>query len=264
MINYILDNDAEADRLEAQACQPHYDVSSEFRDTKFERNETILDAGCGSGVASRYLATRFAAFVLGMDYSMNRLKEASLLSKTLGVKYIQADLLNCCFLKENQFDKIICRFVLQHNPSKVREIIESFLPLIKPSGKLIIIDVSHAVLYLDGGSPDFKCYLSKVRNYLLESKLFNGDVSKIIRSMTIPTGLQMESELVLEEYFSSDQRTLEAKVADQRLAFSRKAVDHLFEQDYSYDQWACDYIGNLLDSTNEYFFKRHIFTYTKL
>ncbi|MEW6376533.1 MAG: class I SAM-dependent methyltransferase [Thermodesulfobacteriota bacterium] len=73
----------------------------------------ILDAGCGNGYLSRYLA-RMGANVIGVDFSKKLLKKALLYNRTerLNVKYLQKDISSQLDLNM-VFDRIISHNVIQ-------------------------------------------------------------------------------------------------------------------------------------------------------
>jgi tRNA A58 N-methylase Trm61 len=56
-MGYELEHHTEFDRLEKQATIATYDYRSELSGLQIENGAVILDAGCGSGVVSRYLAS---------------------------------------------------------------------------------------------------------------------------------------------------------------------------------------------------------------
>ena len=77
-MGYALESKTEFERLEHQSTFPKYDYKKELEGfTTLSPGSTVLDAGCGSGVVSRYLATSNPnANVIGCDFSKQRVELA--------------------------------------------------------------------------------------------------------------------------------------------------------------------------------------------
>lgn len=100
----------------------------------------ILDAGCGSGIYSRLLASK-GAIVTGVDISKEMLKIAKNESEGINnIKYVQANLYELPF-KSNSFDLIICTYVLE-NIEKLEAVFSEFSRVLKNKSHLIF-SISH-------------------------------------------------------------------------------------------------------------------------
>lgn len=141
--HYALENKNEASRLEEQAHSTHLSFQNELNHFKFNPGWHILDAGCGSGIVSRHLAsTTRGVQVEGCDLSEDRIQAAKEAASDLkNVAYVRANL-SALPYENNKFDCVICRYVLEHVTAKNRkEIYREFLRVLKPGGSLYVIDV---------------------------------------------------------------------------------------------------------------------------
>jgi ubiquinone/menaquinone biosynthesis C-methylase UbiE len=120
-MEYALESDAEFERLERQSTYPKYDYRSELAGIVVGARARILDAGCGSGVVSRYLARHHAdCTVVGCDESEDRIARAAELARDLpNLRFRQGDICAMSFAASS-FDLIFCRYVLQHCLRQVR------------------------------------------------------------------------------------------------------------------------------------------------
>lgn len=99
---------------------------------------TLLDAGCGMGLASLYWSTKFKK-VLGVDLDKAKIKQAKLIAKDnkIGnIKFKSADLLKNNFTNE-RFDIAICFEVIEHVKDH-KKLIHTLSKRIKKTGKIII------------------------------------------------------------------------------------------------------------------------------
>lgn len=145
---YVLEHPGEVDRLERQSALPAYDYQRELEGIDVNEGARVLDAGCGSGVVSRYLASRFPKTrIIACDYSAPILHEARERSKGIGnLSFEEKDLLNLGF-ENSQFDLIVSRYVLHHQScERQKRILAELVRVLKPAGKLIVIDVDGIIL----------------------------------------------------------------------------------------------------------------------
>jgi 2-polyprenyl-3-methyl-5-hydroxy-6-metoxy-1,4-benzoquinol methylase len=97
-----------------------------------------LDAGCGTGTISRWLARERGASVIALDASERMLAHAAKIS---GVEYILGDV-TCSGLPDGSFDGILCSSVLEYLPDPAVALRE-FRRLIRPGG-IILLSVPNA------------------------------------------------------------------------------------------------------------------------
>jgi SAM-dependent methyltransferase len=96
------------------------------------RGQTWMDAGCGTGTISRWLAAERGASVLAIDGSANMLAHAL---GAEGVEYRKADVV-CTGFPAASFDGIVCSSVLEYLVSP-EAALKEFYRLLKPGGVLL-------------------------------------------------------------------------------------------------------------------------------
>jgi SAM-dependent methyltransferase len=160
---YVLENPHEFERLDAQSHLPAYDYIQELSKLTVESKSRVLDAGCGSGIVSHYLALQNPNIdVFGCDVSTERVAQAEQKYQNLpNLKFFCADLLH---LDLNQkFDVIVCRYVLSHfNSIKGLKILENFKKHLNPRGKLYLVDVDGLFVNIFPKSPFLNRCLDKI------------------------------------------------------------------------------------------------------
>ncbi len=163
-MKYSMEAAIEAERLEEQVFQSNYSLADELSRFKFSPNEIILDAGCGTGVLSRFLAEqRKVKKIHGIDFSDLRLKQAEKLSRGStkdAVSFYRQDLGNLEAKFHGQYDTVICRYVLEHcdNPVKVLTELRKSL---KPGGRLIGFDLDGVFLNLYSQNAKLNAYMEE-------------------------------------------------------------------------------------------------------
>lgn len=102
----------------------------------------VLDAGCGVGGTSRYLASRLGAGVLGLTLSPVQKEIADTLSgDCASVRFSVADATQTGF-KEGSFDLVWALESCEHMPSK-RAFLEESARLLRPGGRLVVATWCH-------------------------------------------------------------------------------------------------------------------------
>ena len=94
-------------------------------------SQSILDAGCGTGLVGEVLHSMGYVYLEGLDYSREMLDEAG--KKGVYIRRIQADLTLPLDIPDNSFDAIICvgTFTYGHVTS---EAFSEFIRITKPGG----------------------------------------------------------------------------------------------------------------------------------
>jgi ubiquinone/menaquinone biosynthesis C-methylase UbiE len=142
-MSYALEHRAEFDRLEKQSTLEPYDYKSELAGISIREGASILDAGCGSGIVSRYLATQHPnSPVVGCDFSQPRVQQAQEAADSIeNLSFEQQDLRKLTY-PPNEFDLVISRYVIEHQiPRDLTSVIAEMARVLKPGGSLLIIDV---------------------------------------------------------------------------------------------------------------------------
>lgn len=166
MSNYILENASEFERLEKQSQNKFYDFESELRDFHPKANGVILDAGCGSGVVSRYLVRKFPeSQVVGCDFSDIRVKQAGRFSGHIqNLTFQREDLMQLSF-EEGTFDHVILRYVAQHQShSDLKHIFSEIHRVLKVGGSIHVVDADGFLFNLFPVDPAVESMMMKIRN----------------------------------------------------------------------------------------------------
>jgi len=136
----------------------------------FPRNYHMLEVGCGTGNALRYLESAASGgTVLGMDLFEDGLRFAR---RRVSCPLVQADILQPPF--ERQFQLIGLFDVLEHLPDDDK-ILSDIYRLLAPEGRLLITVPAHQMLwsYFDEASHHFRRYSKSDLSARLEAAGFD-------------------------------------------------------------------------------------------
>ncbi len=115
-----------------------------FEKIQFSPGDTVLDAGCGIGGASRLLAKQWQCNVTGIDLADRFIEAAQFLTHCTGLEkkitFEQGSVLDLPY-EDQTFDAVLCQHILmniQNKPLAIRE----FFRVLKKGGRLILHEVT--------------------------------------------------------------------------------------------------------------------------
>jgi SAM-dependent methyltransferase len=116
-----------------------YEMTKMFEGIKFNKNETILDLGCGEG-SLLFMLSKYVKKGVGVEILPHCVKDANLKAQELKGKMNTQ--FYCQKLEEikfpvNTFDKVVSFSVIEHIPNYL-EIFEETYNILKPGGQFII------------------------------------------------------------------------------------------------------------------------------
>lgn len=120
----------------------------EFIDAR--ASDTVLDAGCGTGVNLQLLAEK-VQHIFAMDYSDGAIKRCGRRTRERGISNVslfQSTVTNLP-IRSQAIDRIICMSVLQYvDDNNARRALREFARVLRPDGELILHVKNLASLYL--------------------------------------------------------------------------------------------------------------------
>ncbi|MDH4467091.1 MAG: class I SAM-dependent methyltransferase [Bacteriovoracaceae bacterium] len=158
--SYQLDNPSETLRLEQQAKSKTFSLEDEIQSLNITMNENdrIIDIGCGTGLLSRFLCQKYlekniSCSISGIDISTNLLNDAERENKKLPstskIQLFQQSIVG--EMNIGLFNKIFCRYILQHLPSiELRyHAIKNIIKLASESSEIFLIESFGAMSHFD-------------------------------------------------------------------------------------------------------------------
>jgi ubiquinone/menaquinone biosynthesis C-methylase UbiE len=144
------DADNEIYRLEDQARVRWPQEVIVLRNAGVSAGKSIADIGCGPGIITELLANEVdvSGLVLGVEKNerlFNLAKNRT--SHYSQVQIINNDACNLMEVRDNSFDFAYARFILQHISDPLTLLCES-LRILKPGGKLVVMDVDDSLFHL--------------------------------------------------------------------------------------------------------------------
>ena len=145
-----------------------YKIILKTFDKYIDKNEKILDIGCGAGSLAFYYASK-GNKVVGIDISGSAIESAKKSAKLLKLKNIEFEVMNfpTQALRE-KFDRVICSEVIEHLEDDTLAL-DKIYKLLKPHGKAIITTPSkNAPLHRLGYAKNFDIRVGHLRRYTME------------------------------------------------------------------------------------------------
>lgn len=154
------DNDAELDRLIAQATVAWPIESAVLDRHAIGDARSILDLACGPGAVTRRIASKVPnARVVGVDLNPLLLDRAERDRRRDGddrVRFVEADCRRLPFA-DDTFDFVYARFLFQHLADPADALLEA-RRVLRPGGRLLIVDVDDRDLRTEPRLPEFDSF----------------------------------------------------------------------------------------------------------
>jgi SAM-dependent methyltransferase len=154
-----------ATRLEARGQNPRFQAMlTEYLDAmRIDAARSLLDLGCGTGVAARAIARRkgFTGKITGIDLSAGLLRVAERLSTTEGVgeriQFVVGDTRRLA-IPDEAFDAVVAHTVISHVDDP-RLALKEVARVVRRGGTIGIFDGDYASITFDHPDPaKGKCY----------------------------------------------------------------------------------------------------------
>lgn len=261
-MSYVLESQNEFDRLEYQSTLPMYNFRNELKAVVARDHDTILDAGCGSGIVTRYLASlNPKAQIIGCDAATDRLEQTQkICEQHRNIQIVRENLTQLSF-HNNTFDKVICRYVLQHLAPKDRDkTLSELLRVLKPGGTLHIVEADGAFYSLYPQPPFIEKCLKKM------DKLFPVDlwIGRKLPSILIKSGFSKEVEYeICASQFVGNNLSEEIEMNRARFESALPALTSVFGSEQEAKRFIEEYLKACKAPGAVYFYNKFLVVATK-
>ncbi len=225
---YVLENKDEVKRLEKQNSELQYRIDLEIQHLNLDlKAKKVLDAGCGAGTLSRVLVNQFKTNIDACDFSEIRLQQAKNFGFTDSINYFVSDLTKMN-VPDNQYDVIFNRFVLEHTKDPF-SIIRELKRVLKPGGKLVVIELDGLMFNLYHQDPILGNYLNLLQKQLPLDLFIGRKLPRVLKD----EGLEFVHCEVQPMVFQG--KDLETEIEQMQMRFSQAQpifVDVLGEKNF--------------------------------
>lgn len=255
-MKYALEHMDEANRLEEQAKLESYDLKKEFRFINIKSNEIILDAGCGTGLVSRHLASLgvHGIKIEACDQSEIRLQQAKNLAGEFNQKitFFQSNLESHIEAPAGKYDKVVCRFVIEHliNPQNA---INEFFRVLKSQGEVTIVDLDGILFNLYTTNNVLNGYLEKLKKEF-SLDLFVGRKLPTLMSKAGFNNIKWDIDIM---NFQGEELKREKENYRERFQFAFKAFEQVLGKNYA-QHFVHLYLSELDNPSNTLFYNKFI------
>lgn len=257
MSRYMLEHEDEGARLEEQSQLSAYSLHEELTDIDIAPRQTVLDAGCGTGVVCRHLAERFPdAVIEGCDFSEIRLKQAKDALPGVGladrVKYYISEL-SKIQAENNTYDHVVCRYVFEHLTSH-KDVLNEFYRVLRPHGSVHIINFDGLLYNLYPMSNELQVLIEEVFQKLPYDLMIGRKIPHMLSSVGFK-----DVRWRIEAVQFADQ-TLEAEIGmtEKRLHFVKPTLAEVLNSKHRAEQFCDLYCSELRTPGATLFYNKFI------
>jgi SAM-dependent methyltransferase/predicted GNAT family acetyltransferase len=260
--DYVLESPQEFQRLEEQSAQPEYDFRGDLPALVLPPGARILDAGCGSGIVSRYLAERYPdACVTGIDRAGQRIAQATEAARHVqNLVFVEGDLTDpstASDLSPGAFAFIVCRFVLEHLSAEGRATALARLRRsLAPGGVLCLIDVDGLFYNLYPTTERVRAGFAVLR----DAAGFDLTVGRKLPRLLHDAGFVSIDWRAVAMGFTGASLASEARRVEQRLVQARPALAALLGDEDRLAGFIDDYLAALREPGAVLFYNRFVVT----
>lgn len=206
-----------------QARLGNYRLDSELEFFNAAVGAKVLDAGCGSGLLSRYLVDRYGSDieVHACDASKMRLDQARTLASPdpySSIRFFYSDL-NRIDAADAAYDRVVCRFVLEHLDAPARAV-EEFFRILKPGGQAYLIDLDGILFNFYSSNAELMSMVDELQSGW-KTDLFIG---RKLPSLLASAGFKSIAYQIQAMQFHGHDLLEEHELTRQRLEFIRPTV----------------------------------------
>jgi 2-polyprenyl-3-methyl-5-hydroxy-6-metoxy-1,4-benzoquinol methylase len=265
---YILDSKEESARLDRQSRMKAYCFEDELQFLEIRDGQKILDAGCGSGIVTDYLARcANGVKVVGWDFSSERIASAKgRYGSAENVHFAGKNLLEPSTQRDlepfggGRFDVIVCRYVLRHFSSpNGKKVLRNLYDALMPGGTLYCVDVEGVL------GEVFPCstFLKKSLTLLREAKSIDFQVARKLPQLLVAQGLQDVSWNALISEFKGTDLPQEVDNLRQAIAGAEPFVKKTLKGTANSARFQREYFSAISDPNGVLIYNRIIAQGTK-
>ena len=255
-MNYVLEHAKESERLEFQAKLSNYSLNDELEDLRIETGKKVLDAGCGSGLLSRFLKDRFEGVsVHACDLSAVRLQQAKQLASAPPydtIRFFSSSLYDVA-AESNSFDLVICRFVFEHLEDPLKAAKE-FYRILKAGAKVCLIDLDGILFNLHTSNPTLERLSDELRRGWKTDLFVGRKLPNILKT----AGFGKISWKIQTMQFQGAELINELELTKQRLAFIRPTLLDILGTEEKVNQYNELYCKEMMSVGSTLFYNKFI------
>lgn len=239
-MSYRLGHLEEFERFERGSTLPLYDYRNELEGLTVKKGANILDAGCGSGIVSRYLAQQFpSSLVTACDYIPSLLAKAREVAGEMSNIIFEEQDLRSLKYPCGHFDLIVSRFVLHHqDPEGLSRVIDEWSRVLRPGGTLVVIDIDGVFINLYPQTPRVRDGLQKLAN----AEEFDLTAGRKIPYLLYEAGLMPSAWRVETMTFRGDDKEHELEQLQVRFRNGTNFFEKAFGSPEEWAAFSCEYL----------------------
>ena len=246
--DYLMEGDQEAVRLDMKTDSVV--VKAQARWAGVESGMRIADLGCGSGKTS-FILNHMAqpnGETIGVDMAEQRVLFAQSKYIAKGLQFIQMDIRDP-LESLGHFDLVWIRFVLEYYRASSFDIVQNIAKIVKPGGRLCLIDLDHNCLNHFGLRPRIEKALVGIMGCLERHSDFDPFVGRKLYSYLYDLGFQeIDVNLTPHHLIFGDLSEANAFNWSKKVEIAAKYSGYAFEEyENGFDGFLAEFKTTFMD-----------------
>jgi ubiquinone/menaquinone biosynthesis C-methylase UbiE len=259
MKTYLIDHSDENKRLDFQNKIDVYNLDRELDFFSLQKNDLILDAGCGTGNVIEKLLQLGHSRIHGLDFSEDRIRQ----SQERFSSYNDVQLFNRPMDKTefspSTYDVVFCRYIYEHvtNP---KEILAELYRVIKPNGHIYLVNLDDIFFNFHTKNEFFNQQLKSLQDKLPQDFKIGRKLPLMLREQKFEQ-IEWEAQTY---FFKGERLKLERENTRMRLEQGRCHLSKFFSSTSEYDDFAKTYLDEMQDDCNVLSLSKYLIKANKL
>lgn len=252
VMNYVLKNEKEAERLKRQSEAKAFDVSEELRMVDVKKGASVLEIGCGAGTLISHLNDQYKVKASGCDLQEDHIKFCQQ-NCSDQIEFFQHNIVDSSLTQK--YDYIFMRYMTHHlGVDLLLKAMENVKNALNPGGQVVIIDIDGLFENLGSLNQDLLNYLDLIDREFIGSLIMGRKIPTILEQAQL-NDIRYEVQTI---DFRGEERRIEIQQMKERFTFAKDALIEILGSELEFQRFYKLFMSEISKDAIPYFINKFI------